>query len=165
MAVKIRQAQSAEDVAAVRSLMLAYGEFLRSNPAGSICLGGYETELRDLPGRYGPPDGALLLATVDDAPAGCLALRPLPEEDGGDRRCEMKRLWVAPASRGLSLGRLLVEQANDWARLAGYGWMYLDTVPAAMPEANRLYTALGFEQVERYNGNPVKDVAFFRRRL
>jgi hypothetical protein len=36
--------------------------------------------------------------------------------------------------------------------------MYLDTVPAAMPEANRLYESTGFIRVERYNKNPVADL-------
>jgi hypothetical protein len=44
----------------------------------------------------------------------------------------------------------------------GFEAMYLDTVPAAMPEANRLYEAMGFRRVERYNKNPVADVVFFR---
>jgi hypothetical protein len=43
--------------------------------------------------------------------------------------------------------------------------MYLDTVPAAMPEANRLYAAMGFKPTERYNENPISDVAFFRLSL
>jgi hypothetical protein len=43
--------------------------------------------------------------------------------------------------------------------------MYLDTIPAAMPEANRLYAAMGFEPTERYNDNPLSGVAFFRLRL
>jgi hypothetical protein len=43
--------------------------------------------------------------------------------------------------------------------------MYLDTVPAAMPEANGMYAALGFERVGRYNNNTVGDVVFFRRGL
>jgi hypothetical protein len=43
--------------------------------------------------------------------------------------------------------------------------MYLDTVPAAMPEAVQLYTSLGFAPVERYNQNPVDGLAFFARQL
>jgi len=81
------------------------------------------------------------------------------------RACEMKRLWVGDAHRGLRLGRLLVEEAIAWARRHGFESMYLDTVPAAMPEANRLYTSLGFVPVERYNDNPVADLAYFSKDL
>jgi putative acetyltransferase len=77
----------------------------------------------------------------------------------------MKRLWVDGAFRGYGLGRRLVKEAIEWAEGAGFEAMYLDTVPAAMPEANRLYEAMGFVRVQRYNENPIADVVFFRRGL
>jgi GNAT superfamily N-acetyltransferase len=77
----------------------------------------------------------------------------------------MKRLWVDTAFRGYGLGRRLVHEAIAWAKRMGFKTMYLDTVPAAMPEANRLYAAMGFEPTERYNENPLSDVAFFRLSL
>ena len=55
-----------------------------------------------------------------------------------------------------------MQAAIDHARAAGATAIYLDTVPAAMPEANRLYEAMGFEPVPRYNDNNVADIAFFR---
>jgi GNAT superfamily N-acetyltransferase len=70
--------------------------------------------------------------------------------------------WVDGGFRGLGLGRRLVDEAIRWAERTGYAAMYLDTVPAAMPEANRLYEAMGFQRVERYNKNPISDVVFFR---
>jgi GNAT superfamily N-acetyltransferase len=77
----------------------------------------------------------------------------------------MKRLWVAPEARGLGLGRRLVEAAIGWARGARYTAMALDTVPSAMPEANRLYRAMGFTEIERYHANQVDGIAFFRLEL
>jgi len=77
----------------------------------------------------------------------------------------MKRLWVDGAFRGLGLGRRLVEEAIGWAKRMGFEAMYLDTVPAAMPEANRLYEAMGFRRVERYNKNPVAGLEYFRLNL
>jgi GNAT superfamily N-acetyltransferase len=74
----------------------------------------------------------------------------------------MKRLWVDGAFRGLGLGRRLVEEAVLLAKRQGWKTMYLDTVPAAMPEANQLYAAMGFEQTERYNENRIDGVMFFR---
>jgi len=53
----------------------------------------------------------------------------------------------------------------DEARRQGFAAMYLDTLPASMEAAHRLYLDLGFTQVERYNDNPVPDVVFFRRSL
>ena len=158
--ILVREAAGAEDVAAVRRLMQAYGEYLVDHPGGAanICLEGYGRELEGLPGGY----AVLLLAFVDGEPAGCVALRSLKREESA---CEMKRLWVEGGFRGLRLGRRLVEDAIGWAERMGFKAMYLDTVPAAMPEANKLYEAMGFVRVERYNENPVADLAFFRREI
>jgi hypothetical protein len=158
--IVIRPAAGEDDIANVRRLMQAYGEYLADNPGGAanICLEGYARELQSLPSGY----IVLLLALVDDVAAGCLALRHIDREEPA---CEMKRLWVDSAFRGLRLGRLLVEAAIAWAEREGFEAMYLDTVPAAMPEANRLYQAMGFVRVERYNKNPLADVVFFRRGL
>jgi GNAT superfamily N-acetyltransferase len=155
--IVVRAAAGEEDVATVRRLMQAYGQYLGNNPGGAenICLEGYARELENLPTVY----ILLLLALVDGVAAGCVALRRIDRED---RACEMKRLWVEGAFRGLRLGRLLVEAAIAWAQQEGFEGMYLDTVPAAMPEANRLYEAMGFVPVERYNKNPVEDLVFFR---
>lgn len=158
--IMVREAVGAEDVAAVRRLLEAYGEYLTANPHGaSICIGNYAQELAGLPGPY----VALLLALVDEAAAGCVALKPVLRPVVADERaCEMKRLWVDAEFRGFGLGRRLAEEAIAWAKRMEYEAMYRDTVPAAFPEASRLYRAMGFVQVERYNDNPLKDVAFFR---
>jgi len=158
--IVVREAVGTEDVAAVRRLMRAYGAYLAANPSGAanICLEGYEEELERLPEGY----SALLLAMVDDEPAGCVALRTLQRDEIA---CEMKRLWVEGAFRGFGLGKRLAEAAIGWARRTGFDAIYLDTVPAAMPEANRMYEAMGFVPVDRYNSNPVADIVFFRMSL
>jgi GNAT superfamily N-acetyltransferase len=156
-AIVVREAIGDEDLARVRSLMEAYGAFLSGSPSGSanMCLSGFRDELDALRGKY----SALLLATVEGVAAGCVALRRLPQIDGV---CEMKRLWVEPDFRGMRLGRRLVEEAIQWARREGMTAMNLDTITAAMPEANRLYAAMGFVRVEPYHGDCTTDVEFFR---
>jgi len=153
----VREAVGDEDVASVRFLMESYGAFLSGSPSGSanMCLSGFRDELDALRGKY----SALLLATVDGVAAGCVALRRLPQIEGA---CEMKRLWVEPDFRGMRLGRRLVEEAIQWARREGMTAMHLDTISVAMPEANRLYAAMGFVRVEPYHGDCTTDVEFFR---
>jgi GNAT superfamily N-acetyltransferase len=161
--IEVREAIGTDGLDAIRSLMREYQGYLAGNPAGAdgICLTGFEQELAGLPGCYGAPGGVLLLALVDDVAAGCVAVRPA-RTVAHETACEMKRLWVGERARGLGLGRRLAAAALDWAGAAGYAAMYLDTVPAAMPEANQLYERLGFRPVERYNDNDVTDVVFFR---
>lgn len=160
MPIVINEASHDLEVTAVRQLMRDYGNHLANNPSGaaSICLTNYEQELDKLPAGY----TVLLLAKVDDAPAGCVALREIPRKE---RACEMKRLWVDNHFRGLGLGRLLIEAAIQWATQHAFDSMYLDTVPTAMPEAVRLYTGFGFLPAERYNENPVAGLAFFVKDL
>lgn len=157
--ILVREAVGAEDVAAVRRLLESYGEYLTTNPNGAhICIGNYAQELKTLPGSY----AALLLASVDGVAAGCVALKPVAEAAVGEQACELKRLWVATEFRGLRLGQRLVQEAIAWAKRMRYSAVYLDTVPAAFPDATRLYRVMGFVEVTRYNNNPVTGVIFFR---
>jgi GNAT superfamily N-acetyltransferase len=115
---------------------------------------GFEEELARLPGKYAPPGGRLLLATLKGEPAGCVALRPLEQDV-----CEMKRLYVRPVFRAHGLGRMLVHRIIQEARSAGYRRMRLDTLPS-MSAARRLYTELGFRPIAPYYPNPVPGTAF-----
>lgn len=124
---------------------------------------GFEQELADLPGDYAAPRGALLLAWVDGALAGCCAIRPLDSSDYADA-AEMKRLYVRPAFRGLGLGRSLAEACLDAARQAGYACVLLDTL-SDMEAARALYEDLGFEEVPPYYHNPVAGAHYLKADL
>lgn len=149
-AVKVMTAASDDELARVHELFLEYAASL----GFELCFQDFDRELAALPGDYAPPSGALLLAREGAEPAGCVALRPLKVGI-----CEMKRLYVRPAFRGLGLGRKLAEAIIAEARRAGYERMRLDTVPA-MKEANALYRAMGFREIGPYRHNPIKGATF-----
>ena len=113
---------------------------------------GFDAELATLPGDYASPRGALLLARVDGAVAGCCALRPMDSSDYPNA-AEMKRLFVRKAFRGFGLGRQLSEAILDEARRAGYRCVLLDTLDE-MEAARALYEDLGFEEIPPYYHNP-----------
>ena len=141
----IRDAQSAADIEQVRELLVEYQSALGID----LCFQGFSEELAALPGRYSRPSGRLLLAEHGSRALGVVALRPISHVD-----CEMKRLYVRPAGRGLGLGRLLTRTLIDEARLAGYERMLLDTLPS-MPEAQGMYRSMNFIEIEPYYKNPV----------
>src|ERR1700687_4958223 len=94
--IVVREAVGEGEFAAVRRLLLGYGEYLAANPAGAanICIEGYAQELEQLTDKY----AVLLLATVDGAAAGCVALRRIPADGSA---CEMERPWVGGGFRGI----------------------------------------------------------------
>jgi putative acetyltransferase len=108
----------------------------------------FEDELASLPGKYGPPRGQLLLATLDGAPVGCVALREIDSDS-----CEMKRMFVYPQHHGKGVGRALAEAMIKEARGLGYQVMRLDT-SVRQAEANGLYRRLGFQTIEPYYDLP-----------
>lgn len=161
-AIRIRDAAGAEDIAAARALFLAYAATLDF----SLCFQGFDEELAGLPGAYALPRGRLLLAKEGAAVAGVVALRPLALATGETSEiCEMKRLYVDPAFRGLKIGEALVDCVIAEARLAGYRFMRLDTIPARMAAAIALYRARGFRPIAAYYETPVPGTAFFELAL
>jgi ribosomal protein S18 acetylase RimI-like enzyme len=156
-AATIAPARTPADLAIVAGLFRAYADSLSVD----LAYQDFAAELAGLPGKYAPPAGALLLARDAAGVAlGCIALRPLDPP----AVCEMKRLFVAPAGRGLGLGRALVEAALAAARTAGYREMRLDTLPD-MTAAIALYRQTGFRPVPAYYDTPVASTLFLGRSL
>lgn len=149
--IVLREA-GADEVETVREMFLEYAETIDFD----LCFQGFDEELAGLPGDYARPRGILILATVDGAPAGCVALRPLRDDEG-----EIKRLYVRPDYRGLGLGRRLAREIVDFGRDAGYRMLRLDTVPRIMGAADALYQDLGFVATPPYYDNPIPGAVYY----
>lgn len=145
------QATTATQLDDVRALMRAFVAWHRDRHAEDSALidryfdeEAFARELAELPGKYAPPAGRLLVAYRGGRPAGCVALRDL-----GDGAAEMKRMFVPEAFRGLGIGRALAQRIVEEARELGYRRLRLDTSHRQM-EAIRLYEGLGFRRVPPY---------------
>ena len=90
-------------------------------------------------------------------------LRPIGDVDYANA-CEMKRLYVRPAFRGLGLGRLMAQALMDQAVRAGYSVMLLDTLDD-MEAARGLYVQLGFEEIPPYYFNPIPGAHYLKAQL
>jgi GNAT superfamily N-acetyltransferase len=147
----VSAARLPDDLEAVRALFAEYAEWTGVD----LSFQDFGRELASLPGDYVPPRGALLLARLDGAKVGCVAMRPLAAGV-----CEMKRLYLRDAARGHGAGRALVAAIVETARAAGYQRMRLDTLPM-MTAAIALYRACGFREIEPYRFNPVPGTLYF----
>jgi putative acetyltransferase len=154
--VKIFQAESPVHIAQACDLFLEYAQSL----GFSLCFQNFDKELAELPGKYAPPDGRLLLAECDVQIGGCVALRKIEAHI-----CEMKRLFVRRQFRGKGLGRALADSIISEARKIGYTHMRLDTVEPVMKDAVAMYRRLGFREIAPYCENPVAGALYMELQL
>lgn len=146
-----------DDLTAVVRLFEAYAASLGVDLAYQDFAG----ELAAMPGKYAAPGGELLLGRrVDGEALGCVGLRPLRSPEV----CEIKRLYVAPAARGIGLGRALLDAALRAAERIGYREVWLDTLPG-MTEATALYRRAGFQPIAPYYATPIAGTLFLGRQL
>jgi DNA-binding MarR family transcriptional regulator/GNAT superfamily N-acetyltransferase len=94
------------------------------------------------------PAGLLLVAFLHGEPVGCGALIFHPEAVG-----MVKRMWVAPAIRGVGLGRRLLSELEVRARTQGMRLMRLETRDE-LSQAIRMYTTSGYREVDPFNDEP-----------
>jgi GNAT superfamily N-acetyltransferase len=156
MKIEIIQAETPAEIEQARVLFREYETWLGM----SLCFQNFEEEVAALPGKYAAPDGRLLLVSVDENLAGCVALRKL--EDGV---CEMKRLFVRERFRGRKIGVILIEKLLEEAKSIGYRKMWLDTYPRKMAKAARLYESHGFREIPPYYHNPDGEVLYLEKEL
>ena len=94
--IELQKAIKANHMAQLRALFQEYAETRKNDPA----LVDFPEEINDLPGRYAPPTGAIILAHYDGKRAGCVALQRLDDDI-----CEMKRLYLSSNFRGRGVGK------------------------------------------------------------
>ena len=151
-----------EHPAEIEELFREYTDMLVAGDpvfASYLELQSFDEELRHLEGKYAPPEGCLYLLRVDGKTAGCGGMKKLDAT-----RCELKRMYICPAFRGLGLGRAMALRIISRAREAGYREMLLDTLPF-LTAAQALYRSLGFCEIERYNDSPMTGSTYMLLRL
>ena len=103
------------------------------------------------------PAGLLLVARLRGEPVGCGALKL-----HGAGPAELKRMWIAPATRGLGVGRRMLAELEHHARVRGVGVVRLET-NRNLREAIGLYRASGYAEVPAFNDEPYADHWFEKR--
>ena len=133
-----------------------------ADPAARACVRAYVDELgrrfdtgfepaRSLPAadqEMIPPAGVFLVATLHSEAVGCGGLK---FHDGAP--AEVKRMWVAPAARGLGLGRRLLSELESHAAAWGVTVLRLET-NGALAEAISLYRSSGYREVAAFSDEP-----------
>ncbi len=100
------------------------------------------------PEELTPPAGYCVVARLRGRPVGCGALKL-----HGTAPAELKRMWVDPGSRGLGVGRRLLESLEALALENGVPVLRLET-NRALTEAIELYRGAGYEEVAPFNDEP-----------
>jgi GNAT superfamily N-acetyltransferase len=90
-----------------------------------------------------------VVARLRGHPIGCGALKL----HAAETPAELKRMWVDPSSRGLGVGRRLLETLEALARENGVRVLRLET-NNALREAIELYCRAGFVEVAPFNDEP-----------
>ena len=142
-----------------------------AHPDAQFCMREYFAELdrrfdtgfessRTLPterDEMRPPAGMFLVATLNAEPVACGALKF--HRDGS---AELKRLWVAPATRGLGIGRRLLGELETRASANGSKKIRLDT-NRSLTEAIAMYRSAGYREVDAFNNEHYADHWFEKR--
>src|SRR5262245_3516917 len=104
-----------------------------------------------------PPSGTLMIARLRGEPVGCGALK-----FHRDAPAELKRMWIAPAARGLGVGRRLLQELEQHARASGATIVRLET-NRTLREAIALYRRSGYVEVAPFNSEPYAHHWFEKR--
>ncbi|MEU9794208.1 helix-turn-helix domain-containing GNAT family N-acetyltransferase [Streptomyces sparsogenes] len=141
------------------------------HPDAQHCLRSYFAELRELfdtgfdparsllpdAGELRPPRGLFLVARLHGEPVGCAGLKLPPGAPA-----EIKRMWVAPHTRGLGLARRFLTELEARAARHGCDVLRLDT-NKALDAAIGLYHSSGFQEVPAFNDEPYAHHWFEKR--
>ena len=108
---------------------------------------------------FEPPDGAFFVGRIDGEAVACGGIARYDEVTA-----EIRRMYVAPGSRGRGLSRRVLTTLEDEARALGYSFVRLET-GKRQSEAIGLYVSTGFRPIPRYGPfvDDPKSVCFEKR--
>jgi putative acetyltransferase len=139
--IEVRHVTAADVADVIAHVTASLAEFGLEFGKGSETDG----ELAALPGSYAARGGAFWVARAATGELlGTCGVFPLAPPIH-----ELRKMYLAPAARGLGLGKRLLDIATTWALAAGARMLVCDTVEA-MTRAIAFYEAHGFVRDDRY---------------
>lgn len=142
----IRTIQPADNASAARIVRDTLTEFGLNRP-GTVY---YDESTDHLYELFQTPRSIYYVAEHDGELIGGAGIFPsdgLPPDV-----CELVKMYLRPAARGMGLGRELIRLSIDFAKSVGYKQVYLETMPQ-LQKALTVYEKFGFRYLDGPMGN------------
>lgn len=145
--VTIRQIEQSDNAALASIIRKALEEFGANKP-GTV----YYDETTDhlFEAFHAAPASIYFVAEKDGEILGGAGIYPtnaLPPDT-----CELVKMYLAPAARGLGLGRQLITLCLETAKAKGFSRVYLESMPE-LKKAVGIYEQFGFQYLTAPMGN------------
>jgi putative acetyltransferase len=144
--INIRKIQPSDNPYLALIIRNALAEFGANKP-GTVFYDDTTDHLYEL---FQEPGSIYYVAERDGEILGGAGIYPstgLPEGT-----CELVKMYLKPATRGLGLGRKLIEQCLEFAKGFRYAQVYIETMPE-LRKALSVYEKFGFEYLNGPLGN------------
>jgi putative acetyltransferase len=144
--INIRKIQPSDNPHLALIIRNALAEFGANKP-GTVFYDDTTDHLYEL---FQEPGSIYYVAERDGEILGGAGIYPstgLPEGT-----CELVKMYLKPATRGLGLGRKLIEQCLEFAKGFRYAQVYIETMPE-LRKALSVYEKFGFEYLNGPLGN------------
>lgn len=105
----------------------------------------HDAEVEAMSRHYRGSDAGYFVVAKADKVYGGAGFARLAGSNAGDAVCELRKMYYLADTRGLGLGRAMIELVLDEMRIAGYQRCYLETT-SWMDRAQNLYRHAGFTE-------------------
>jgi putative acetyltransferase len=144
--ITIRPIQPSDNQLLAKVIRDTLTEFKANHP-GTVYFDPSTDHLYEL---FREPRSSYHVAEIDGAIVGGVGIYPtkgLPE-----KTCELVKMYLVPAARGIGLGKSLIEKALASARDAGFQHVYIETMPE-LSQAMKVYEKFGFSYLDKQLGS------------
>jgi putative acetyltransferase len=146
MGIEIRSLEERDNAALARVIRCALKEFGADKP-GTVYYDETTDHLSDL---FRTENSAYFVALENEVLLGGAGI--FPTEGLPADTVELVKMYLEPQARGQGLGKTLILKCIETARLAGYKYIYLETM-SELFRAVKTYENLGFQLLTAPLGN------------
>lgn len=144
--ILIREIQKADEKPLAKIIRSSLEEFGAAKP-GTVYFDPTTDHLYEV---FSKNRSAYFVATKNNEVLGGAGI--YPTANLSQDTCELVKLYLSPAARGLGLGKLLINKCEQTALRLNFKRMYLETMPE-LKIAVPLYEKLGFTYLEQALGD------------
>lgn len=114
-----------------------------------------ESDLLDIEETYFNSGGTFqLVEDVKENLIGTYAILPITKET-----CKLRKMYLIPQARGHGVGRYMMQQVIETAKVLGFKYVILET-SSVMKDAIKLYVQSGFQEIAQPAQSPRCDHVF-----